>query len=978
MEKINRRSINQLSNFILVFTFFAGLFIAQTPAQAQIRAGLGYLKMLPGVRGIGLAKTTTAALDFTDSFYANPAATGFLREWQWSASYTNWISEVYDTSFLFGKQVRTPWSRYTRFVLAANYLGIPEFTSSSRAPVSGDHLLATVGIGQPLSWISENISAGANVKYFSAHLADYHANSLIYDVGLLARTPRLYFLSPGNEFLDYAIFSAGISLTNFGQPIQFDRVGTPLPQTLRTGLAVNLGAHRGLQLNLAADYQEIRDEAGFFSLGSEISWQQIFSLRMGYSLEDNLLGNFNFGASVRVDDLRLNSLIPGRNNAIRFDLASNQNNEFFTTPYHASITHQPTGPEYFEFEYPLSGTRIDQDSLLLAWETTRDPDLYDATHFWLIVDPDSQKIAALTKRAQQNSSALVYDLNTTTDFFINQKQKQNTALLSHLPGGHYFWTVLASDKDNHLRFATANGQLVQHFYITQPQPEIIAFDFLPDQWITEDDFQGKLQITVENQGDRSARNFVLEIIDSAAVFLASKNPVIDDGLPIVGQALPLLEPGQRATLEFEWRTREQGRHRLQAGIRRKNVPEDLVASRAEHFYTIPKGTFTAPPTLIAANLFETTFELPYFGKIFFEPGSPGIAPNYLHDSLIPAPLAQFATRLVAHPEMKISLQASIDRNSNEHDLTLADARAEAVRDSLISLGVRAHQIQTLPDTVIQRRQMPSKPEDAEWLRQEDRFVNISTEKRFEALLFGPTASLYVQKENRPVQFTAAIQSAAPLISGKVNLAGTDWRDSLAVLNSSPTRQFWGEVVWEHRLAAPVGPWQDFDVRYDLVVTDSLHRQFKVRPQTARLAAEIRGKERLYFVLAQFKYARAYYGFYWTNLLENAASVLAEPNIRMQFIGHGCAVGSDAINLALSQKRATQFTSLFLNDLSQRNPELFGQILSRIDAPQGRGETEPLGIISPQGNRIILGDNQSPLGRNLNRRVGVRIYSQPKN
>ena len=40
--------------------------------MGQIRAGVGYLKMLHGAREVGVHGSLTGALDYTYSFYANP------------------------------------------------------------------------------------------------------------------------------------------------------------------------------------------------------------------------------------------------------------------------------------------------------------------------------------------------------------------------------------------------------------------------------------------------------------------------------------------------------------------------------------------------------------------------------------------------------------------------------------------------------------------------------------------------------------------------------------------------------------------------------------------------------------------------------------------------------------------------------------------------------------------------------------------
>ena len=70
----------------------------------DIRAGAAYLKILPGTRQQNLAGSLTGSLDGIFSVYANPGAAGFLRHWQFSASYTKWIADISNTSLFYGQQ----------------------------------------------------------------------------------------------------------------------------------------------------------------------------------------------------------------------------------------------------------------------------------------------------------------------------------------------------------------------------------------------------------------------------------------------------------------------------------------------------------------------------------------------------------------------------------------------------------------------------------------------------------------------------------------------------------------------------------------------------------------------------------------------------------------------------------------------------------------------------------------------------------
>ncbi|MDZ7376063.1 MAG: hypothetical protein ONB13_05535, partial [candidate division KSB1 bacterium] len=477
---------------------------------------------MPGTRELGVAGTLTGGLDYSYSFYANPGATGFLREWQWSASYTKWIADSYNASFLYGRRIKTYWSQQTRLAIGVNYLGIPEFDSSNEtaAPVSGNNLLITTSLGQPINFLSPNISIGANIKFLNSRLAQFEANSLMIDYGLLFRTDQLQWLNPSSHLFHKTILSAGIAVTNLGSPVKYSAVATPLPTMFPAGLALNLGSHDGLQLNIGTDYRRVRDEQGFFSFGSEINWSQFISMRMGYSLEPNILGHFTFGASLQLDDAMMKNLIIGRNNSLRLDFASNQSIELIAAPYHGSVTHFPSGPEQFNLTGPAADAQLDQKNVTLAWQDTRDPDLFDDINYRLLVDTDSLKVARIIELAKKDNDKLFDYLDRQDDLKVNRSLQQTWYELNNLKPGDYYWAVFSFDKDRHLRFAEMKNHPIARFHIAAPAPKIIALTFDYHPWITEDDYQGKIEIAVGNFGIGTAQNLVLSIYDSTGALWA--------------------------------------------------------------------------------------------------------------------------------------------------------------------------------------------------------------------------------------------------------------------------------------------------------------------------------------------------------------------------------------------------------------------------------------------------------------------------
>lgn len=941
------------------------LFLPQQ-SKGQVRAGVGYLKMLHGSREVGTVGTMTAALDHTYSFYANPAATGFLREWQWSATYTNWISDVYNASILYGRKIAMPWSRLTRFSIGANYLGIPEFTNSSQAGtlVSGNNLLVTGSVGQPLSFFTSNLVFGANLKYFSSDLADFKADAFIFDLGLLYRTPRFGLEPLSSGLFDYIIFSSGISMTNLGNPMMFVAEETPLPRTLRGGIAMNLGKHHGLQFSLGGDYREIRDEDGYFTLGSEISWRQLFALRMGYSWEDNLLGHFMFGGSIRFDDQIINNTIFGRNNALRLDLATNENNSVVDSPYHGTVTHQPLGPESFSMFEPDYGQRIDSDSVTLTWVFTRDPDLYDDVNYWLLVDRDSSKLAQVVEISRQNNDTLFQFLDNTS-LLKNQPIFSKNLAMDELQSGSYFWTVLAYDKDNHIRFAEMEHHPIAKFRVTAPDPRVIAINFDYSPWITTDDYQGKLNFTIVNFGDRAAENYSLSIYDSTTQQAGSKS--------IYEQILPAIPARDTFNIELEWHTRHHGLHDIKTRIVKADKKDKVVHSHNESFYSIPKGIFATQDTVIIQYYYHIIYDLPYVGKIFFDSSSTVVKDQYIRDWIVAPPLKVFAKRLKENPSIRISLQGTIDPNSAETNISLANERAIAVRNTLYSYGVNLDQMKILDGIKLPAQRLPRNPDDRRWILEERRWVDITTDESSEEILFNPLQTTYIEKTDSAVVFNSTISGVVPFKTGEIQLTSEDQNKSFNLAEkfigaSLPEKinLLFDETETDHWLKKPAD--------YQLAVTDSLNRTFRVQPNKTYLAPKLAGRERRYYVLAKFESASPFYNFYWTNLIEMVPFLMEDPRTRMCFHGHGCATGPESINNPLSKKRSEFFQNKFLDDVKERYPDLYEQIKQRTDPPKGAGESQPLDFRTEDGKIVILGDNNTPLGRQLNRRVMIFFYT----
>ena len=643
----------------ILITIFVAWNYLPAPCWGQIRSGASFLMIMPGARAEGLAGSLTGTIDNMYAVYANPGATGLLREWQWSLSYTNWIPGTYYASAFYGRGVRLPWNRHSRFALGVSYLGIKDFDSSKgRAPLaSGGDVLLSASLGQPLTAISRGLSVGADVKYLRSRLDNFDADGFIFDVGLLYRTPRFRFLRTGVGLFDHAILSAGVAVTQLGGALHFNDGDTPLPRTFRAGASLNLGAHHGLQAHLTADYRRIRDEKGYFTIGTEFSWAQVLTFRGGYSFEkNNLLRQYTLGLSLGLSDVRTNlgSLIPGRNNAAQIDLARLQSNSWFDAPYRGSLSHYPVVPEHFEFVEPAIGETITTNEVGLSWQASRDPDLFDEVGYWLLVDPDSVKLAGALQGFESRRRDDFFALLGNRQFMMNDTLEQNNFTLSNLYSSlqnnsgiqDYFWTVVAYDKDRHYRIIEKSGRKIARFRVVLPDLQIHITEMNVDESQAQSRgiFEVAATLLVRNAGAGAARQVTIALSDSVSKMigvrapLAMNNPLPLDPTPAFVAWLP---PDSALTISVRWQTPVMGMHTLLAWVDKANA---IMEYNENNNWAKREVLLQAGPDLtIAKNASDDTVQAgeTYEYRLTVSNVGRGLARDVLVQDILPADVKPF-------------------------------------------------------------------------------------------------------------------------------------------------------------------------------------------------------------------------------------------------------------------------------------------------------------------------------------------------
>ena len=944
------------------------VWLAAIPAFGQVRSGGAFLKVLPGARHQGMAGSLTGVIDELHALYANPGATGFLRQWQWSAAYTEWIADSYNLSFNYGKQLRTPWSKQTKFALGIQYQGIREFDSTKGAQpsASASDLLMTASFGNPLNFLSKNLSFGTNVKYFRSDLANIAASSLILDFGLLYRSNRFTFKKGPFE---YGILSAGVALTQLGQSLQFISEDTPLPRSLRAGAALNVGSHKGLQMQFSADYKNVRDEGGSLSFGAEAFLFNVIGVRGGYDFGRNSLSQFSFGMSLRFDDRffltkTAKQKFFGRDSGLRIDLAGQEKNVFFPVTYRAGVSHYPVGPEKFEFVDPILGTDLNPGNVQLTWKKTHDPDLYDTINYLLLVEQTgisgqsiylTQLLDKLQKGepdlfewVEKNRSNLYYAANS--GFQIDSDQEQVGCLFEKFPAGDYFWSVLAYDEDRHIRFAEKNGERISHFRIL-PDLQITDLSFDPHSLITEDTYQGELKISVLNSGLASAEKFSLILYDSLLTPATNgdSNQTHSDELnrPFEAMTIKELPAGADTTFKIKWNTNSPGKHLITAIFDRGNLIQEENESnnlQAQVFYTIPKGSFKTRQIVVAQVDTVYEYELPFIPKVYFDHKSSLVSNS--QSSLFYSPLETLAKRFAKRTDVILILQGSAD-STNGESKGLALKRAQAVRDYLVDLGLNERLIRT-PKNIQIIFKNPNPQLDAPWVQEERRYVRIfvrEKQNRQEVLDLFHSVPVILPKSKTfsTVPFETNIEYSVPVVSGILYLSSLQSMraakiDIKEILNHKES------LFWQH-FNDQRSDWINQEVGYKVILKDVLGRIFSTPKQDVQLSLRTENKlpEKIILGMAEFREDNPNLNPNWSNILKKVKAQLNLNRIqKVHFIGHACAIGESPYNEFLSKKRAEKFYKKFrkrlYNSISLNDAGTFREIEIR-----GEGEHEPFSI-----------------------------------
>ncbi len=967
---------------ILVSVILLSIILFPICLSAQQNTGLPFLKIGLGARQAGMGNAFTGVGNDLFTIYWNPGGLGHIRRWQWGVSYNKWFADIYQANIGFCKQFRFLGSRKTSLGVLINYLGMPPWdaTDGMQPKVSADHLVGMFSLGYRLDWLSRMISIGASVKYISTNFDTYSSTAYAGDIGVLVRPERFKI---NTSIFDFGIVSFGASLLNVGPDITFDKQKTSLPLTKRFGASLLLGKYKISSMLIGVDVNQIEEKQWMVGLGTEFWWHDMIGVRAGYKFNSDDLGDFSFGVGFRCDDilssfLKLNTRY---GDGFDIDFANVGYGEALESSYRGSIIHYPLAPEPFKIMTPYisSSLVLDESSTVrLNWENSYDPDPFDQVNYYVMVSKDSLLVEKAVSMISRNFSDFVSS-DLIGSLFFSMSTADTSCSLQVNEGGIYYWAVAAYDLSKHVQLAQKGGKRVSYvnrFVIATHDLAVGDFNFIPEKWITTTPEQGMISFKITNIGVRSTIGFRMKIFD---VFEndSSEKTVETEIHNVQSNGL---SAGEDTTISFMWETSKPGKHRIRGTVRPVNM--DLEVNSANNvlnqlLYSIPKGKFTLPDTVeVMATGYDST-DIPIVPHIYFEPFSDKVSKEYYDQSQVPEPaLVVIARRLKNNPDITLSIKGSIDKLTGEEDVELADRRAESVKEILTDLGAPESQLNIQYDhseKIKGDRRIPSDPQDAKMIMQQYRVVAFETDQKYEEKVFGPLTV--------PVDTT--MRNIINIDVNIVTPTGVEqWylgeRSDIVTFNpegfiSEDSLQ--GVIKWDGTGKSGKLVKRNRQYEFSLVMTDSIGRKFYTHPETMYLKEKRTIRKREVFGAAKFAKAEPTYQFYWDRLMIIAEELARNFDMRVKFEGHACEIGSDQVNERLSYRRAQRFTDAFKQRVKNNYPQNYQDLWRRIDEPEGFGENVPLRLKLRGREEKLIGNNSSPVGRYLNRRIMVLLYRE---
>ncbi len=275
--------------YLLIFT----LIISFNLYAAGETGGLIF-EMATGARPASMAGVFIAKADDVNTIFYNPAGLANVGTYELGFTYDKNVADIRNAMITFVAPIEGIGSLGVGIIHSAIQDDINNAVVEEAVKI---YDLAGI-LGYSYAFTKEFL-AGINLKILSSQLGDYSSSAFGFDIGIL------YYLNNS--------ISLGIAGQNIGTSLKYENEETKLP--LKAGAGINyevlkIKEHIGtISSDVKYNLVENEIQAG---IGLEYFYDEMFSVRTGYIIEQKSLNSFTFGAGVK-------SVI--NNTVIKFDYA---------------------------------------------------------------------------------------------------------------------------------------------------------------------------------------------------------------------------------------------------------------------------------------------------------------------------------------------------------------------------------------------------------------------------------------------------------------------------------------------------------------------------------------------------------------------------------------------------------------------------------------------------------------------------------
>lgn len=265
----------------LIFKIICILFIAASNViytqdfRKTATAGFTFLEIPVTARAAALGESSISLSDMnSQGIFNNPAILGFSNmSHSFSGSYSNWFADIkhyassYSINFEFGVLALG--------VVVLDYGSMPRTITGGGQGVFniiGSFEANAVSFGLAYSkLLTDRFSFGVVAKYVEEKIDIYKASNLLFDGGVL------YYTGLGS-------LRIAASLQNFGTNSKFIADEFKMPIMLRLGASAEVIGDKNsdYRVTLISEALHPTDADERINLGTEISWNEIITLRAGY------------------------------------------------------------------------------------------------------------------------------------------------------------------------------------------------------------------------------------------------------------------------------------------------------------------------------------------------------------------------------------------------------------------------------------------------------------------------------------------------------------------------------------------------------------------------------------------------------------------------------------------------------------------------------------------------------------------------